>query len=203
MYKLTKRMLFLVAAKWIYKKGPVGAIYLTFDDGPYPERTDKILKILENKGVSATFFMIGEEMDRRRDIVTRVIQLGHSIGYHSYEHKMLNEMSRDQVVKDLECLHEIQSRFDNNIKLYRPPYGELSAKRIIWCILNNVKIVLWTVDSMDSFAERPEDIINNLNKNKVRDGDIILMHDDTEITVEALPGVIDQLQGEYKFGVLH
>lgn len=203
MSNLIKKLLLFFISKWVWKKGPKGAVYLTFDDGPHPERTKLILNILKQKGVVATFFMTGEEMDRRPDIVQDVISNGHNIGYHSYEHKNLNEMDKGEIINDLRIIKELASKFGTDIHLYRPPYGELSVGRILWCMLNGIKIVLWSIDSNDSFVDTPEEIMNTINEAIVAEGDILLLHDDTGVTVEVLPALINLLETRgHRFGAL-
>lgn len=200
---LPKRLAKFLLSPWIRSRGPRGCVYLTFDDGPDATHTRAVLDALRRYHVKATFFMVGEEMERRPDIVAEVRAQGHVIGFHSYSHRHLSDHSGTEALDDLRQTAAVAQRFGLEFKLYRPPYGELSWRRVLWCAWHGVRIVMWSLDSRDSFVATAGELTQQLAPGRVRDGDIVLLHDDTAVTVTALPGVIEGLQHEgLRFGVL-
>lgn len=200
---LPKRVAKYLLSPWIRSRGPRACIYLTFDDGPDAMHTRAILDVLRRYGVKATFFMIGEEMERHPDIVAEVRAQGHVIGFHSYRHRHLSEHAGTELLDDLRQTAAVAQRFGLGFKLYRPPYGELSLRRLLWCALRGVRIVMWSLESRDSFVATAGELTQQLAPGRVRGGDIILLHDDTAVTVTALPAVIEGLQREgFRFGAL-
>jgi peptidoglycan-N-acetylglucosamine deacetylase len=200
---LPKRIAKFLLTPWIRSRGPRGGIYLTFDDGPNVTHTRAMLAVLRRYNVKATFFMVGEEMERHPDIVEEVRAQGHAIGFHSYRHRHVSEHTGTELLDDLHQTAAVAQRFGIDFKLYRPPYGELSWRRVLWCVRHGVRIVMWSLESRDSFIATPEELIQQLAPGRVRDGDIILLHDDTAVTVTALPAAIEGLQIEgFRFGVL-
>lgn len=200
---LLKRVAKLLLSPWVRSRGPRGSIYLTFDDGPVPAHTRVVLDALRRYDAKATFFMIGEEMERYPDIVAEVRTQGHVIGFHSYHHRQLLEQTGAEMLDDLRQTAGVAQRLGLAFTLYRPPYGEMSLRRVLWCALRGVRIMMWSLESRDSFVATTEELLQQLAPGRVRDGDIILLHDDTAVTVTALPTILDRLQrGGFRFGVL-
>lgn len=168
-------------------------VYLTFDDGPHPKYTPRILDALMSCNARATFFMIGSEMERYPDIVASVLAQGHTVGLHSCRHRHLRQLSVVEVVRDFRCSIALARRFGFELRYYRPPYGELSILYILMCAWKGIGIVLWSKDSRDSFITGTEDLLDRLDTLGVEEGDILLFHDDTEVTADALPTYIGQL----------
>ena len=172
-----RRVFYSLFKAFIIRKAEPGAIYLTFDDGPHPENTEKILYSLAKYKAEATFFMIGEQMDRYPEIVESVIRAGHTIGYHSYNHRSLKKSSVTDIRIDLSKVDSLSSRFNYPIKLYRPPFGDLTPYAFLLLLLHRRKIVMWSLDCRDSF-DPVDQVIANINPLKLEDGEIILFHDD-------------------------
>ncbi|WP_425801252.1 polysaccharide deacetylase family protein [Desulfitobacterium sp. Sab5] len=175
---------------------------LTFDDGPDPPFTEPILNILKQKGVKATFFVIGENAKQNPAFIKRIVQDGHEIGNHSYTHnnnqsKMLSEIRKtDEVVFTETGVHT---------HFYRPP-GGYASKGVIAAIKKQEYIfTLWSVDSKDWRRPGVNRIMNNV-MSKMSPGAIVLFHDGggyRSQTVEALGKIIDTLRSEgYSFVTL-
>lgn len=177
MKKIIKKMVYGLLGSRLIRKGGPGGIYLTFDDGPHPENTEKILRALASYEAKATFFMVGHLMEEFPELVNAVIEEGHSIGYHSYRHKSLKKNSFKEVREDLAYARRLTEKFKYPIKLYRPPFGDLSIVSFLWLLLKGWKIVMWSVDCKDSF-ETKEQVKANITPDQIADGEIILFHED-------------------------
>lgn len=165
-------------------------VALTFDDGPRRSTTADLLDGLQERGVPATFFLIGEQIEGNEDLIKRMEEEGHQIGIHSYEHRWLTALSAAdfarQVDRERQLLYEILGREDF---LLRPPYGGVDAaveKRA------NTPIVLWSVDPED-WKELDADRVTQRILENVEDGDVILLHDIYPTSVEAALRVVDTL----------
>ena len=170
---------------------------LTFDDGPHPEYTPLLLDGLKERNVSAAFFLMGKNAEKYPDIVERMAKEGHTVGNHSYSHVQLNEMEELEACKEMtkanKAIEEITGKKPDYI---RPPFGAWS--RDLDCITNMI-VVLWDVDPLDWQCQNTDLIVKRV-VSKVKEDDIILLHDSYETTVEATFQIIDTLQKEgYEF----
>lgn len=176
-------------------------VVLTFDDGPIPEVTPWVLDILAKYNVKATFFMVGENIQKYPDVYKRVCEEGHSIGNHTFNHLKAWSTNKDVYFTNI----AISSR-NTPTKLFRPPYGQLYPWYIKELMRDFDKIVLWDVLSRDyDKSLSPEAVFNNV-KNNVRAGSIVVFHDSVKSFTNlkyALPATIEYLQAlNYKFEIL-
>ena len=205
--QLTKTILTAcVSRRRLLTRGPRTAhgvapkIALTFDDGPHPEHTPRLLDVLAERQLTATFFVIGELAARQPDLVRRIAAEGHEIGNHTWSH---GEPSRtdsqtflDEVRRNDELLAELTGTASRTM---RPPKGELS-----WSKLNGVWqrgqcVALWNVDPRDYRMTSADDMAAWCASYEPRDGDIVLMHDNhpwaiTAIGALASRGVFERFQ---------
>lgn len=186
-------------------------IALTFDDGPYGTSTEKILDILKQEKVHATFFVIGKNVDKFPALAQRIVAEGNLIENHSYDHsEKLTEMSATTFQKNIQKAEgTILSHTGQKSKLFRPPYGNITAQ--MYGKLNDMgyKTVMWNTETQDWDDENsPAELIEKIIIQNAKPNDIILMHDgrDTKInyprnnTIEALSYIIKQLKKEgYSF----
>lgn len=191
MKSLIKNIVYFLFSPFLIRLGEKDAIYITFDDGPHPNKTENILATLKKNNAKATFFMIGEEMMKSPEIVDLIIKDGHSIGYHSYSHDSLKTISLNKAIEDLKKADDIAKKFNINIKLYRPPYGDLTLLSFLYLIISGWKVVMWSLDSRDSF-DSSEEVLANVSPNNVSLGEILLFHDDYELTANILPDVLQR-----------
>lgn len=177
-------------------------IYLTFDDGPTAEVTPKVLDVLTQYNVPATFFFEGRKIEKYPEIVRSTMQRNHSMGYHSYGHNHLNHISWSELSKEFQRMKTlIKTNEESKPYLFRPPYGKLTLKALLFFVLNKVKIVQWSIDSGDSDNLDASKIINNLRPEKIKPGDIVLFHDDAAVTPLILPTIIKNLaDAGFRFG---
>jgi peptidoglycan/xylan/chitin deacetylase (PgdA/CDA1 family) len=171
-------------------------IALTFDDGPHPEYTSQILDTLDRFNAKATFFVLGQNMERSPGIIKALLERGHEIGLHSYKHDSFAHKNLSEIHGDFMLCSSFRSRPSQSNMLFRPPYGDLSLPLMLYAWTHKLSIVLWTFDSMDSFVKSPEDIISRISASSIVPGDILLFHDDYEITNLALPKIIENLQSK-------
>ena len=165
-------------------------VALTFDDGP-SNYTDEILDVLEKYNVTATFFVVGTNLNTKyNNTMARLIKLGNEVGIHGYSHKEFTKIKQRKVVEEIEYTNKLLKRFNIEAKYIRPPYGSINnkLKKII-----EYPIILWNVDTLDWKYKDALKIYNN-SIDDIHDGSIILMHDHYLSSVKALDLIIPKLQ---------
>lgn len=171
-------------------------IALTFDDGPRRSTTTDLLDGLAERGVKATFFLIGAQIEDNRDVVRRMDREGHQIGIHTYDHVKLTDLNRADFDAQVEKTRSVLvSTLDHNDFLLRPPYGMLDDSVKAWA---GCPIILWSIDPED-WSDRDTDRVVQQVVSQAKDGGIILMHDIFPESVEAALRIVDALhaQGYY------
>lgn len=169
---------------------------ITFDDGPCPGNTEKILSILDDNNIKATFFISGQEADKYHKLVKLIFNAGHQLANHGYFHKTIDELGTDNYINGVNKTHEIleDAASANISKVFRPPYGEMRLLVTYKLIRLGYQYVLWSYDTRDSYLDSAEKIINHMADNPPRSGEIFLMHDDYERLSDALPELITLLK---------
>ncbi len=170
-------------------------IAITFDDGPHPEHTPAILKILKEHNVKATFFFVGERVDEHLEIMKQAIEEGHIVGNHSWSHGFWFDLksAHNMQVEINKANHIVQQHTGLLPHLFRPPYG-VTNPNLAKAIKNtNMVTVGWSLRSMDTVLKSEEALLNRVTK-KVKGGDIVLFHDTQAGTVSALEGFIKHCQ---------
>lgn len=175
----------------------VHKIAITFDDGPHPVYTPKLLDGLEKRGIVATFFVTGENAAQYPDIIRRMNEDGHLIGNHTYTHIQLTSANRDrfraELVKTNETLKEITGK---DVTFVRPPYG--SWDKSFETELNMFP-VLWNIDPLDWCSNNADCVVRKVEKN-VKESSIILLHDCYDTSVKAALRIVDDLTAQgYQF----
>jgi len=152
-------------------------IALTFDDGPHPTLTREIIEILRENGVSATFFLVGENAEWFPEIVREEAEAGFELGNHTWSHANLRESDYDTVCREIDAGEDaVWSNFEYRTRLLRPPGGCLNNEVIRAARERDYTLVCWSVDTRD-WAHTPSDaIVKNVLSN-VSGGDILLFHD--------------------------
>ncbi len=195
MKSILKSLIYIIFKSNLIRYGDTGAVYVTYDDGPHPENTDKILEVLSRFNVKATFFMVGVQMEKYPEIVKSVIEQGHILGYHSYRHRSLKKMTLNELHEDFRHIYALSEKFKYPIKLYRPPYGDVSLTAFLLLLFKPWKIVMWSLDSRDSF-DTSEQVIANIDTAKLGDGEIVLLHEDYQYAVEVIESLLKSLQAQ-------
>lgn len=181
-------------------------IALTFDDGPHPRYTPRILDILDEYNIKATFFVVGINAENYPDTIENVIKKGHEIGNHTYTHPHVSCLNSQNLKCEVEqCESAIYGLTDYKTKLFRPPEGMIDAD--VRSVLRSLdyKVILWDIDTRDWAHTSPQEIADNVIDN-IASGDIILMHDyigHNSPTIEAMRIFIPQLLDKgYRFVVV-
>ncbi|WP_047374266.1 polysaccharide deacetylase family protein [Exiguobacterium sp. ZOR0005] len=175
-------------------------VALTFDDGPHPTVTPKVLEALEAYDARATFFMLGSQIEFYPDVAKAVAAAGHELANHTEHHPNLAQLTPDGIEAELERVDErIEQLVGERAKLVRPPYGAKNeeVERIVE--MRGQTLALWTVDSLDWSHRNPTEmqklIVDGIHPNAV-----VLMHDIHASTAEGLPRVLASLEREgYEF----
>ena len=176
-------------------------IAMTFDDGPSPETTPRLLDILKQRNIKATFFMIGQNAERNPAIVKRILAEGHEIGNHSWTHPQLSKLSDDRVTEEInKTQNAIKDASGYTPVLMRPPYGAITARQKDWIEKQfGLSVIIWSVDPFD--WKRPgASVIEERILAGARPGAIVLSHDIHKQTVDAMPATLDALAAKgFKF----
>ena len=155
-------------------------IYLTFDDGPTPEITEWVLEELKKHNVKATFFCIGNNIQKHPDLFQKVINEGHVIGNHTYDHMNGWKTETKTYLENIRlCEKQIQKSLIENLqsKIFRPPYGKIKTAQAKIVRRLGYKIIMWDVLSADfDQTITPEKCLENVISN-VKSGSVIVFHD--------------------------
>ena len=169
-------------------------IALTFDDGPHPDFTPKLLAILARYHVKATFFLVGEKAEQAPQLVKAEFAAGHCLGNHTYHHINLTKIPERLVDAEIDaCGDVVKGITGQDMHLFRPPGGDYN--RAVAEVVNGMgyTLVLWTDDPGD-YASPGATVIEERTLDRVRNGGIILLHDGVQQTVDVLPQLIESLQ---------
>lgn len=171
-----------------------GMVALTFDDGPNPSSTGRILDVLEKNHAVATFFDLGKLAKSYPDVVKREEAIGCEVGSHSYDHPNLNNLSAEGVQAQVNSSRDVfVSILGHDVSLFRPPYG--NANEIVKA---NVPypLIHWNVDTLDWKSRNKDAILSEIRKVGNLDGKIILMHSIYESTADAVEVIVPELLSE-------
>lgn len=174
-------------------------VALTFDDGPHPDFTPQVLEVLRRYDVKATFFCVGINAAAYPELVARAAEEGHQVGNHTWSHPYLPDLTRDQVLRQVDATNEALAKAaggDN--RLVRPPYGARTGRMLRWLAGHGMVTALWDVDAQD-WAQPGADAVVAKVTAEVRPGSVVLMHDyggDRTQTIAALPRIIEKLQSD-------
>lgn len=195
-------------ANIVFHHGPTNkkVVALTFDDGPDVNYTTKILDILKQNGIKATFFIVGNRAKAHPEMVKRIADEGHVIGNHTWDHPDIKKITTEQLKNELQRIDQLLNSIVNYYPhLFRPPYGFANANDIKELGSLGYKIIDWSVDTKD-WAGTPPDKIMEYVHNELSPGGIVLEHcaggrdDKLDNTVEALPRIISYLKEQgYSF----
>jgi peptidoglycan-N-acetylglucosamine deacetylase len=175
---------------------------LTFDDGPHSQGTPAVLEILAAAGVTAMFFLVGEQVRRNPGLASEIVAAGHDVGLHCDRHRNLLRLGPQQVRSDLARAQEtIETATGRPICLYRPPYGILNAAALRIARTNGWRTLMWSHWGRDWRARATAESIAAEVVAGVKEGSVLLLHDADEYsapgswrnTVAALPRVLDTL----------
>jgi peptidoglycan/xylan/chitin deacetylase (PgdA/CDA1 family) len=172
-------------------------IALTFDDGPHPRYTEELLDGLAEREVKATFFLLGQNIEGREEIIERMAREGHLIGNHTYYHVDITRLSQREACREiLDTSEKITAITGQPVEYIRPPFGNWDKE--LECEVMMLPI-FWSVDTLDWTTKNEDQIVQKV-VTKIEENDIILMHDSYDSTVKAALRIVDLLQAEgYEF----
>ncbi|WP_238122563.1 MULTISPECIES: polysaccharide deacetylase family protein [unclassified Xanthobacter] len=190
----------------IYRSFNVDGPYiaLTFDDGPNAQTTPKLLDLLKERGIKATFFVLGNMAAKHPDVLKRIADEGHEIGNHSWSHPQLTRIKLDAADKQVSDTNEVVFQVTGKRPHFlRPPYGSMKpALRDHLEKEYGLTIVNWSVDPLD-WKRRDSQVVYDEIMKQVQPGAIVLAHDIYPSTVDAMARVLDDLIAKgYKFGTI-
>lgn len=153
-------------------------LYLTFDDGPTPEITSFILQQLENYNAKATFFCVGENIEKHPEIFKQILHNGHAVGNHTHNHLNGWKTSTQHYIKNIDIAQNIiEKHHHSKTNLFRPPYGKIKRSQIKELKNKGYKIIMWDILSGDfDINISTEKTFKNILRN-TKNGSIIVMHD--------------------------
>jgi peptidoglycan/xylan/chitin deacetylase (PgdA/CDA1 family) len=188
----------------VFWRGPPGerGIVLTFADGPHPESTPKILDILESRGALATFFVVGRKVRQYPEVTRQIVEKGHSLGLHGYEHERLYSFKTpravaDDVKKTQQAIFEVCGKRPNWL---RPPVGFVSHRTASGAKRAGVKLIAWSTRGYDGRPHRSPDLALRQLARGLTDGAIVLLHDAAErenfrpVSLEILADLLDRIE---------
>lgn len=175
-------------------------IYLTFDDGPEPEVTPLVLDILDNYDLKATFFCVGENVEKNAETYSELIRRGHKTGNHTFNHLKGYSVSMPEYVENV----KIAARSIDS-KLFRPPYGRITYRQRK-ALENDYEIIMWDIITHDYNRNLTPETIMKTVRRYSRNGSIVVFHDSIKAkynVLTVLPLAIEYWKAEgYRFGVL-
>ncbi|WP_374593248.1 polysaccharide deacetylase family protein [Aquabacterium sp.] len=177
---------------------------LTFDDGPDPVHTPATLDLLARLKVKATFFLIGRNAEQYPDLVRRIVQEGHAIGGHTFEHVVITQQSESQLADDLQRCRVLMRQLSGvDSTLFRPPKGEVNVAAIRRVCRLGYQLVHWSKTYSDYQQDGADALCARIERDPAQPGDIVLFHDNNPHTVEALARAIPAWQSAgFSFRVL-
>lgn len=194
-----ERLLRLLPRRCVVTTGPRAdnALYLTFDDGPHPEHTPRLLDLLARHDARATFFLIGSNAQKHRDIARRIVEEGHALGNHSWDHPHFDRLSRaaqwEQIERTEALLQSIDGRCTHD---FRPPRGVAPPRLLLDCAARGTRLAYWSYDSLDYSQRPPEALLATMAAHPVRAGDVVLMHDDSPHSHTMLDTLLPQWRAQ-------
>jgi len=182
---------FFISVKF---KGDIssGAIAITFDDGPVPGKTEKILEILKSFKVSAAFFCIGHRIADNPTLAKKIHDAGHLLGNHSYWHKNTFDLQKtEKIEQELIATNKaIQEAIGLKPNFFRPPYGVTNPMVANAILRVGFKTIGWSIRSFDTVSKNRDALLKRVTKS-IKAGDVVLFHDYCPITLDILPEFLD------------
>jgi len=169
-------------------------IAITFDDGPHPQNTPRLLDILAARNIKATFYVIGRSVDLHPGVLRRTVAEGHEIGNHSHTHRLLSKLGETEVRQEMQrCQDAVGRAAGIRMRTMRPPYGGLlQSQRELVHREFGYPTILWSVDPLDWKRPGPSVVASRILSGTTAGG-IVLAHDLHSQTVDAMPATLDGL----------
>ena len=185
--------------RWVFTRGDARrrVLYLTFDDGPDPQHTPRMLDLLARHGARATFFVIGENAERHPDLMRRIVAEGHRLGNHSWNHPYVERLDlraqRAQIDRTDRLLQDFDGRARHD---FRPPRGAIPGRMLVDCVRRGIRVAYWSYDSLDYSHRAPDELVAIARREPLHAGDVVLMHDDSPHSHALLDTMIPEWQAQ-------
>lgn len=181
-------------------------VYLTFDDGPVPGVTDYVLGELARRDMVATFFMVGDNVSKHPSLAKEVIEAGHSIGNHTFNHLNGSRTRDDVYLQNVKkCQEALAEVIGNEPSIFRPPYGRITKSQHA-AVSNEFEITMWDVLTGDFDPKLDPKTCLGKSMKYTRNGSIVVFHDQEktkDMLPKVLPNYLDWLSEKgFKTGVL-
>ncbi len=192
----------------VYKKQQYKKVALTFDDGPHPYFTQKIVEILQINNIKATFFLVGKQVEKYPELVRCILDHSDSkLANHTYSHKNLTKLLNSEIKEELKKTQDILNSIakiqyqDRVIPYFRPPGGNYNSRVLAVAEELGLKVALWSIFTNDHLSSTTkQEILNNIASSLSLDEEIILLHSGSPQTLEALQDIINLLKEKnYEF----
>lgn len=171
-------------------------IAISFDAAWGDDYTLEILDILDKYDIKSTFFLVGFWVDKYPKHVKEIYNRGHDVGNHSTNHPYMTKLSDEEIIKELNITGDkIEKIIDDKPTLFRPPFGDYNDRLINVCRDNGYYVIQWDVDSLDWKEMGVQPVVDRVTRN-VRNGSIVLFHNNAKYVLEYLPIIIERLQSE-------
>jgi peptidoglycan/xylan/chitin deacetylase (PgdA/CDA1 family) len=191
--QLLRRGLAALPRSRLLVRGPDGdrSVCLTFDDGPHPEHTPRLLDVLKDLGAPATFFVVGRQAERHPGLVRRMAAEGHLVGNHSFTHGEPARTSARHLLEEVRQTAAVLTPLaGRQPPLFRPPKGQLTVAKAWRLWRAGQTIVLWSADPKDYACGSAAEVRGYFERRPLGPGDVVLMHDTHPHAAEVLPAVI-------------
>ncbi len=177
----------------LLRRGPATSrrIALTFDDGP-DELTPRYLDVLDDLGVPATFFVLGEFASKRPEYIREYVRRGHQVAGHGYDHQRFTKLSRHELLDQCKRTDEAIGGQSTGQSWVRPPHGSLDSMSLINLRASGYTVALWSLDSCDYSDRDPASLAQRC---VATPGEVLLFHEGQEWTLEALPRIVAAIHG--------
>ncbi len=176
-------------------RGPTTArrVALTFDDGP-DDRTLAYLDLLDELGVRATFFLMGDRSSKTPKLVMEYVRRGHQIAGHGYDHESFTRLRHSTLVDQIERTNAVLGPQPTARPWVRPPYGHVDAFVLARLLLHGSMIALWSFDSYDYKIRDPDALVARCAPENITPGEVLLFHEGQQWTLDALPRIVRALR---------
>lgn len=194
-----QQLLGLLPDRLVLVHGPrePGALYLSFDDGPHPEHTPRLLDLLARHDARASFFLIGQRVEQHPALVERIVAEGHALGNHSYSHPLFHRLDLRGQLDEVERTDRLLAAFDHAVTpRFRPPRGVVSLPLLLAFARRRRNLAYWSYDSLDYQLRPPEELAARLQRRPPVDGDVLLMHDDSGCAAQILARMLPAWKAE-------
>lgn len=190
-----------------YKHTQRPTLYLTFDDGPVPEATPQVLRILDQYNIRASFFCVGDNVRKHPSLFREVLQAGHTVGNHTFHHVKGWHTSLTAYLKEVSLCRQIMEETAGTAlpRLFRPPYGRISPKQLR-ALRQHYAVVMWDILTHDYDPRLQANGLLPQLKPLLRDGSILVFHDSIKAyprMIRLLPAIIEAgLERGFSFATL-